>query len=411
MALKLLAWDEATNRTKKTSLDPSSLTGLNSKNSCRAATTEALPAYTYDNGSSGAGATLTGSSDGALADQDGVTLVLNDRLLVKDESGGNQPYNGIYTVTQVGDGSNPYILTRASDFDGAAEIGGGEYTFVLEGTTQSDTGWVVSSPNTTATIGTTNIVWTQFTGTGSVSIGSSIQSSTAGSILFIDTGSVLEEDNDNLFWDNTGKYLGIGTSTPATELDIAGQITSYDAADTDRTSQIAIYSDDTLKYSDLYLSRDSGNFYFNLLVNNGSGESSINLVSGASSTTDITMVSSGKIKRGKDGTNFVEEDYIDSTTLTADTTAVASNFTYSASSYQGVEITYTLSDGSDIRTGTIRLANSTSAVSITDTYVETANVGVTWTAAISSGNVELSYTADAGNGNRTMRADIKRLRA
>lgn len=37
---------------------------------------------------------------------------------------------------------------------------------------------------------------------------------TAGSVLFAGTGGILQQDNSNLFWDNTNKRLGIGTSAP-----------------------------------------------------------------------------------------------------------------------------------------------------------------------------------------------------
>jgi len=46
---------------------------------------------------------------------------------------------------------------------------------------------------------------------------------TAGSIIFSD-GTRLAEDNANLFWDNTNKRLGIGTTTPAEKLHVAGNI-------------------------------------------------------------------------------------------------------------------------------------------------------------------------------------------
>jgi hypothetical protein len=43
---------------------------------------------------------------------------------------------------------------------------------------------------------------------------------TTGSVLFIGADGVLTEDNNNFFWDDTNNRLGIGTSTPATALDI-----------------------------------------------------------------------------------------------------------------------------------------------------------------------------------------------
>ena len=49
------------------------------------------------------------------------------------------------------------------------------------------------------------------------------------------------------------------------------------------------------------------------------------------------------------------------------------------------------------------------ATSLTDEMSETDDVGVTWTAALNGGDVELSYTTSAGA--KTMRSDIKRYLA
>ena len=85
-----------------------------------AATTAALPTATYANGTAGVGATLTATANGAFPDQDGVSIPLNGRVLVKNEA--TAANNGIYVLTQVGSGSLPWILTRATDFDTTAEM-------------------------------------------------------------------------------------------------------------------------------------------------------------------------------------------------------------------------------------------------------------------------------------------------
>lgn len=139
--------------------------GLDPKASVRASTTAALPAVTYDNGTGGVGATLTADANGALPAQDGITLSVGQRLLVKNQAATLQ--NGIYTVTVVGDGSNEFVLTRATDQDGspANEVSGGNFTFVEQGTVNAGTGWVVVGDGN-LTVGTDNIVWTQFSDTG-----------------------------------------------------------------------------------------------------------------------------------------------------------------------------------------------------------------------------------------------------
>lgn len=75
--------------------------GLDPKESCRVATTEALPdSPTYDNGASGVGATLTGAGNTALGNIDGILVGPGNRILVKDQAAALQ--NGIYDVTNGG---------------------------------------------------------------------------------------------------------------------------------------------------------------------------------------------------------------------------------------------------------------------------------------------------------------------
>ncbi len=139
--------------------------GLDVKASVKAATAAALPAVTYNNGTSGVGATLTADASGALPTIDGATLAQGDRVLIKNQA--NQTQNGIYVVTTLGNGSTAFVLTRATDFDQGSpsgEIPAG-FTFVEEGTSYADTGWVCTT-NSPVTVGTTNIIFSQFSGAG-----------------------------------------------------------------------------------------------------------------------------------------------------------------------------------------------------------------------------------------------------
>lgn len=69
----------------------------------------------------------------------------------------------------------------------------------------------------------------QYSGGGGMAIGGSITSATAGSVLFAGTSGVLSQDNSNLFWDNTNKRLGIGTTSPGANLSV---IKNADSANT-----------------------------------------------------------------------------------------------------------------------------------------------------------------------------------
>jgi hypothetical protein len=144
--------------------------GLNIHAASFAATTANLNA-TYSNGTAGVGATLTNAGTQAAFQTDGTSPALNARILVKDQSTTFQ--NGIYTLTTVGSGSTNWVLTRATDFDTAAEIAGGDFTFVDAGTTLANTGWVQIDEVTT--VGTDPIVWQQFSGAGTYTASNGVQ--------------------------------------------------------------------------------------------------------------------------------------------------------------------------------------------------------------------------------------------
>lgn len=159
--------------------------GLDPKNSVRAATIAALPANTYANGTAGVGATLTANANGALAAVDGITLIVGNRLLVQNEVAAAN--NGIYALTQLGDGSHPYILTRTIDANSATVVTSGMFTFVEEGTKNAAAGFVLSTTGA-ITIGTTALTFTQFSGAGEITNGAGLAKS--GNTLSVATGGV-----------------------------------------------------------------------------------------------------------------------------------------------------------------------------------------------------------------------------
>ena len=135
--------------------------GLHIHAASLAGTTANLNA-TYSNGTAGVGATLTNAGANAAFATDGVSPAISSRILVRLQT--TQAENGIYVLTTVGDGSTPWVLTRATDFDTAAEMAGGDFTFVDTGTTLANTGWV--SVDEVTTVGTDPVVFQQFSGAG-----------------------------------------------------------------------------------------------------------------------------------------------------------------------------------------------------------------------------------------------------
>jgi len=142
--------------------------GLHVHEACAAATPGTLASITggtvtYNNGTAGVGATLTLSV--ALTTLDGYTLLNGDRVLVKNEA--TQANNGIYTWATGGT-----VLTRATDFDTAAEMASGDFTFVSNGTLYASTGWVQTDPVTV--VGTSPVTWIQFSGSGAYTAGTGL---------------------------------------------------------------------------------------------------------------------------------------------------------------------------------------------------------------------------------------------
>lgn len=198
--------------------------GLDTKPSCRAGTTADLSA-TYSNGSSGVGATLTATSNGAIV-LDGVSPIVNDRILVKDQTTASE--NGIYVVSTQGDGSTAFVLTRATPEDQPSELSGGAFVFVEEGSANANNGYTFTHTGA-PTFGTTALDVAQFSGAGQITAGAAL--SKAGNTLDVEVdGSSIEVATDAL----RVKALGITNSM------LAGSIASSKLADpiyfTDETS-------------------------------------------------------------------------------------------------------------------------------------------------------------------------------
>jgi len=146
--------------------------GIDAKQSVVYATAAALPSSTYNNGTAGVGATLTGTSNGTLS-IDGSAVTASIRVLVKNEGVSNaSPNNGIYTVTQTGNATAAFVLTRSTDMDIWADVPSA-FVFVESGSTNADTGWV-STADVSGTMGTTNITWAQFSGAGTYTAGTGL---------------------------------------------------------------------------------------------------------------------------------------------------------------------------------------------------------------------------------------------
>ena len=162
---------------------------LDVKESVTVATTANLSA-TYNN----VGGTLTNSGSNAALQLDGITVSSADRVLVKDQSTAAE--NGIYVVTTVGDGSTAWVLTRAEDANLSAEMTGGVFTFVEQGTIGAENGYVFTH-NGAPTLGTTALTVSQFSGAGQIVAGDALSKS-GNRIDLNDDNITLEVDSDTV---------------------------------------------------------------------------------------------------------------------------------------------------------------------------------------------------------------------
>ena len=182
--------------------------GLDVKQSVVAASTVAL-SVTYNNNTTGVGATLTNAGTQAAFTLDSIVLSSGDRVLIKDQVAGLQ--NGVYTVTTVGSASINWVLTRATDFDNSpgTEVGPGIFFFVEQGTTQADNGYVITN-DTAITIGTTAIVFSQFSGAGQIVAGDGL-TKTGNTINAVGTSNRISVSTDAI--DISTAYVGQATIT------------------------------------------------------------------------------------------------------------------------------------------------------------------------------------------------------
>lgn len=203
--------------------------GLNWKQSVRAASTAAVTLATaFENGDT----------------IDGVTLATGDRILIKDQS--SQTENGIYTVNASG------APTRATDADTGSELLGAA-VMVREGT-QANTQWVQTTDGT-ITLGSSNIVWSQFGGSTTYTAGDGL--TLTGNDFDVNVGTGIEISGDAVVIDTDvvvrkfAASIGNNSSTTLTvthnlnTLDVIVQIYEISTgetvvADVDRTGVNAV---------------------------------------------------------------------------------------------------------------------------------------------------------------------------
>lgn len=181
-------------------------------------TNAALPACTYNNGTDGVGATLTGNAFGALV-VDGATVEEDESLLIKDQADAKQ--NGIYTITNTGGASAYFVLTRRADADNspAGEVKPGDAVYVVNGSATAGNSYVITSAGTGAggqiSIGVDNIVYSIFAGTAATQAGTGLtRTGYIINVISADAGRiVVNQDSIDLATVNVSSSGGSNTTT------------------------------------------------------------------------------------------------------------------------------------------------------------------------------------------------------
>jgi hypothetical protein len=142
---------------------------------------------------------------------DGVSVIAGDRVLVKSQTTGSE--NGIYVASAS-------AWSRATDADTSAEVTAGMFTFVSEGTTNGNAGFVLTTDDA-ITLGTTSLTFTQFSGAGTYTASNGVLLTGSNFTFAPDSagglqtgsggGAVKLPTNSGLTKDSTGLYVGTGT--------------------------------------------------------------------------------------------------------------------------------------------------------------------------------------------------------
>lgn len=222
-------------------------TGISVHLACETASTSALPLCTYSNGIAGVGATLISNTNVSIntAGIGGYTnMVPGTRVLIKDQSSSLQ--NGIYVVSVVGvTGSTPWVLTRASDFDGSptTEIFAGVMMYIQEGDLVG-TQWIETAigtgmPGDYIIVGTNPIVFTQFSGAGTylsgtgINIANNIIANTGVTSIVAGTNIAVSGSSGAVTVSMTGTVPSATTAgTVTTNANLTGVVTSVGNATT-----------------------------------------------------------------------------------------------------------------------------------------------------------------------------------
>jgi len=223
--------------------------------------------------------------------------------------------------------------------------------------------------------------------------------------------------------DNTEfQYLSGVTSAIQTQLDgkastalsnlASVAINTSLISDTNNTDDLG---SDAIEWKDVFAHSLSHNDASNpnLSVQTTGNNGSVVLSAHGSGNTDVKATLLRR-SEGAASSNFIEQQYVDATTLSNNQTdTVITALTFAHASFEALEVVYKVKEATTnrVRFGTLTVVTNGTDVSVTDNFHDTADVGVSFSAAINGADVEVKYTTTNSGNARTMRADVRRIRA
>src|SRR5210317_402983 len=228
---------------------------------------------------------------------DGVALSVGDRILVKDQTTASE--NGIYVVASS-------FWTRATDADADAEVTSGMFTFVEQGSVNSDTGFVLTTDGT-ITVGTTGLNFTLFSASGTLIAGNGLSKN--GDTLEVNVANGLQIASDNV--ELASSVAGDGLTFSSGVIDVVGTTNRIDVSanaidiSTSYVGQATITTLGTIT-TGIWQGDAIGSIYGGTGLNSYT-TGDILYASGSNTLATLAIAANGKILQS-DGTNITYGD-------------------------------------------------------------------------------------------------------
>jgi len=385
----------ATDITNKTYVDGLFSTGISYHDPVLVEEDTALNAvYVQPNGAgNGVGATLTNNGANAALVIDGVSVANTARILVYAQA--NAVQNGVYTVTNPGNATAQWVLTRATDADtfglaSPTKLGQGDAFFVSSGNTGAGRTYICNTSGT-ITFGTTNITFAQIssaqiyaagTGLNLSNLTFSVANTTVVSGLYGDSAnvSVIEVNAQGQLTSAANSAINVSNITVGTLPNARTTASSANGAST------------------IVLRDANGSFAGNVITATTSNATTFNGTTGAFTNVsgngvaltaiNASNISSGTIANARTTANTSNSA---STIVVRDANGAFEGGNVTAANFIGGGTTITSINASNISSGTIANARTSAA---------SANGANTIVARDSSGDFEVDgITANWFTGN------------